>query len=73
MSHNIAKINGKYPDNSGSIPLKVSDLADVGSVSDGQILTFNATSNTWEGATAAGSGVSGLDFAIFGRGEENDY
>lgn len=73
MSHNIAKINGKYSDNSGNIPLKVSDLADVGSVSDGQILTFNATSNTWEGATAGGGGVSGLDFAIFGQGEENDY
>ena len=73
MSHNIAKLNGKYPDNSGNIPLSVSDLTDVSSVSDGQALVYDDTSGNWIGATAGGGAVSGLDFAVFGQGETNDY
>lgn len=72
MSHNIEKINGKSPASSGNISVSVSDLEDVVSVTDGQVLTYNSDTSVWEGTTAGG-GVSGLDFAVFGQGEENDY
>jgi len=72
MSHNIAKINGKYPNNSGSIPVPIHDLGNVSTIENGQTIVYNQALDVWEGQDMTG-GTSGFGLAIFGQGESNDY
>lgn len=73
MSYNIAKINGKYPDNSGNITISVGDLEGIGSVVSGQFLKYNESLGIWDGIDEPTGVSSGFDFALFGQGESNDY
>jgi len=69
MSHNTLKINDKRPDANGAVSLALTELAGVGGTfSEGDLLTYNATAQEWQPGTAGGG-----PFAIFGRGESDDY
>lgn len=73
MSYNIEKINGKYPDSSGSISLALDDLDNVTEAQNGQTLVYNATGDTWSGVYVGSGGIAGYNFALFGQGESNNY
>lgn len=71
MSHNTLKINDKRPDANGAVTLALDELAGVGGTfSEGNLLTYNATAQEWQ---PGAPGVWGAPFAIFGRGESDNY
>jgi hypothetical protein len=73
MSHNIASINGKYPDSDGNIPLRLDSLGNVSEAQNGETLIYNSTSDTWQGVNASSGGIPGYNFTLFGRGLSNLY
>jgi hypothetical protein len=73
MSHNIAKINNKYPNNSANIDLKIDNLVGVSQANDGQTIVYNETSNNWDAIDAGAQGIAGYNFSLFGKGESNNY
>ena len=73
MSHNIAKLNGKYPDRSGNISLNLDDLGNVTEAQNGQTLVYDATGDSWSGVDVGSGGIAGYNFALFGQGESNNY
>lgn len=71
MSHNIVTINGTEPNVQGGITLPIDALSDVGAISDGQTIVYDSVTQTWLGVDVPTGGDA--DFALFGRGESNDY
>lgn len=72
MSHNNIKINSSSkPDASGNISMSASDLSnvDLENASDGQIVKYNQSTNSWEAANQ----TSGSIQHIWIGGKQNDY
>lgn len=70
MTHNVFKVGNISPDTNGALSLTSSDLSDLGTFADGDLLIYNATSQQWVGGTDPSGGANS---ATFGRGEEDDY
>lgn len=70
MSHNSLKISGKEPAVNGDVLLGVADLSDVtGTPTLGQSLQWDGSN--WVPATVGGS--ASYSYALYGRGESDDY
>lgn len=70
MSHNSLKISSKEPAANGDVLLGVADLSDVqGTPTAGQSLQWDGSN--WAPATV--SGAIAYSYALFGRGESDNY
>lgn len=75
MSHLTNKIFGSSPDVNGEFPNKsITDLPDVPTTpTDGQFLTYNSTTQSWDATTIDLSSGGATNTIILGQGETDDY
>lgn len=72
MSHNVNKVGDIGATREGSIPFSIDDLGNVGSVSAGQTLAYDAASASYVGFDLPAQNAA-PDFALFGQGGVSDY
>ena len=52
--------------------IRLDDLDGVSPAQVGETLQYDAVSDTWSGAEV-GTGIPGLNFALFGQGQSDNY
>lgn len=70
MSHNTLKVLGTKPTVDGAYSVSLSQFADIGSYTDGQVLVYDDATQMWQGGTMPTPKES---VAIFGQGNADDY
>ena len=70
MSHNVNKVGDIGATREGNIPFSIDDLGNVGSVSAGQTLAYDAASASFVGFNLPAQNAA-LDFALFGHGSRS--
>lgn len=76
MSHLNIKLNATSPNVSGVFPAPtIQGLPDypIAPPTDGQVLAYNETTQSWDAITYVPSGVATYPVAVFGQGESADY
>jgi hypothetical protein len=72
MSFNVNRYGEKLPNASGEMTISLDDLDGVSPAQVGETLQYDAVSDTWSGAEV-GTGIPGLNFALFGQGQSDNY
>jgi hypothetical protein len=72
MSFNVNSFGDKHPNASGEISLGLDDLGNVAIAQTGETIKYDATNDLWVN-TEVGTGIPGLNFALFGQGQSNNY
>jgi hypothetical protein len=76
MSHLNIKLNATSPNVSGVFPVPtIQGLPDYPTTppTDGQVLAYNDTTQSWDAIDYVPSGVATYPVAVFGQGESADY